>query len=123
MPSKREWLARAAAAILLIVAVVASLCVSILLPYFLAKWLANIPLLSFISILSCSLIVWLGARACSGLWGSRRGARFATQAAAVSAVVFAISLYWLVLKPTADPGPPRALESIRYWQLPTGSRI
>jgi pimeloyl-ACP methyl ester carboxylesterase len=29
-------------------------------------------------------------------------------------LVFAVSLYWLILRPTADPGPPHPLESIRY---------
>ena len=123
MSTKREWLARAAAAILLIVAVAAAASVAILLPFFLAKWSASIPLLAFASVLSCFLIVWVGARVCARLWGARRGARFATQAAGVLALVFAVSLYWLILKPTADPGPPHPLENIRYWQLPTGSRI
>jgi pimeloyl-ACP methyl ester carboxylesterase len=98
-------------------------CVAILLPYFLAKWSANISLLAFVSVLSCFLIVWGGARICSRLWGRGGGARFATQAAAILTFVYAGSLYWLILKPTADPGPPHPLENIRYWQLPTGSRI
>jgi len=123
MSSKREWLARTAAAILLIVSVAAAACVAILMPYFLANWSANIPLLAFVSILSCFLVVWAGARVCSRLWGGGSGARFATQAAGVLTLVFAVSLYWLILKPTADPGPPHPLENIRYWQLPTGSRI
>jgi pimeloyl-ACP methyl ester carboxylesterase len=123
MSTKSVWPARAAAASLLIVSVAAALCVSILLPYFLAKWFANIPLLAFVSVLSCFLVVWVGARVCSRIWRAGRGTRFATQAAGALTLVFAVLLYWLVLKPTADPGPPRALENIRYWQLPTGSRI
>ena len=123
MSLRREWLARAMAAVLLLVAVAAAPCAAILLPYFLARWLANIPLLVFVSILSCFSIVWVGARVCSGLWDARGGARFATQTAAVWAFVFAVALYWLILKPTADPGPPHPLENIRYWQLSTGSRI
>jgi pimeloyl-ACP methyl ester carboxylesterase len=123
MSSKREWLVRTAAAFLLIVTVAAAGCVAILLPYFLAKWSANIPLLAFVSVLSCFLVVWLGTRVCFRLWSGGGGARFATQAAGVLTLVFAVSLYLLILKPTADPGPPHPLEDIRYWQLPTGSRI
>jgi pimeloyl-ACP methyl ester carboxylesterase len=123
MSLKHVWLARTMAAILLIVAVASALCAAILLPYFLAKWFSNIPLLVFISIVSCFFIVWFGARVCSRLWGAGGGARFAMQVAGVLTLVFAVSLYWLVLKPTADPGPPHPLENIRYWQLPTGSRI
>jgi pimeloyl-ACP methyl ester carboxylesterase len=123
MSSTRDWLARAAAAIFLIVAVAAAACVAILLPYFLAKWSAIIPLLAFVSVLSCFLVVWVGARVSSRLWGAEDGAQFATQAAGVLTLVFAVSFYWLILKPTADPGPPHPLENIRYWQLPTGSRI
>jgi len=122
MSIRHVWLARAMAAVLLIVAVAAAPCVSIAVPYFLARWVTNIPLLAFLSILSCFLVVWVGARIGSRLWGAG-GARFATRAAGVLALVFAVSLYWLVLKPTADPGPPHPLENIRYWQLPTGSRI
>jgi pimeloyl-ACP methyl ester carboxylesterase len=123
MPRKHGWPARTAAAILLAVAIAAALCGGILLPYFLAGWLANIPVLVFVSILSCFLILWVGGRISSRLWGALRGARFATQVAGVLTLVFAVSLYWLILKPTADPGPPHPLENIRYWQLPTGSRI
>ena len=123
MSSKRKWLARVGAAIFLIVAVAAAVCVAILLPYFLAKWSANIAFLAFVSVLSCFLVVWVGARIASGLWAGGGGARLATQTAAVLTLVFAGSLYWLILKPTPDPGPPRPLENIRYWQLPTGSRI
>jgi proline iminopeptidase len=39
------------------------------------------------------------------------------------AVVFAVSLYWLLLKPTPDPGTPPTFANTRYWQLPTDSRI
>jgi proline iminopeptidase len=120
---RHVWPARALAAVLLIVAVAAAPCAAILLPYFLARWLADIPLLVFVAILSCFLIVWIGARVGSRLWGARGGARFATLTAGVLACVFAVALYWLILKPTADPGPPHPVENIRYWQLPTGSRI
>jgi hypothetical protein len=92
---------------------------AILLPYFLAKWLANIPILVFVAVLSCFLIAWFGGWAAARLWGATRGARFATQMAGVLMLGFAVSLYWLILKPTADPGPPLPLESIRYWELPT----
>jgi pimeloyl-ACP methyl ester carboxylesterase len=115
MPSKHVWLARTMAGILLIVAVAAALCAAILLPYFLAKWFATIPLLVFISIVSCFFIVWVGARVCSRLWGAGGGARFATQVAGVLTLVFAASLFWLILKPTADPGPAHPLEDIRYY--------
>jgi pimeloyl-ACP methyl ester carboxylesterase len=121
--STHLWLARAVSAILLIVAIAAALCAAILLPYFLAKWLANIPALVFVAILSCFLIVWAGGRVSASLRGANRGARFAVQVAGVLTLIFAVSLYWLILKPTADPGPPHPLENIRYWQLPTGSHI
>jgi pimeloyl-ACP methyl ester carboxylesterase len=123
MPSKPVWPARTLAAILLLVAIAAAPCAAILLPYFLARWLANIPVLVFASIVSCFLVVWVGGRVSARLWDAKRGARFATQAAGVLTLVFAASLYWLILKPTTDPGPPHPLENIRYWQLPTGSRI
>ena len=121
--SRSLGLAPAMSAILLIVAIAAALCAAILLPYFLAKWLANIPILVFVAVLSCFLIAWFGGWAAARLWGATSGARFATQMAAVLTLGFAVSLYWLILKPTADPGPPHPLENIRYWQLPTGSRI
>jgi proline iminopeptidase len=102
---------------------VAALCTALLLPYFFALWLANIPLLTFISFASFFLIVWFGVRLCARIWGATRGVRFATQAAGVLTLVFAISLYWLILKPTADLGSPRPYDNTRYWQLSTGSHI
>jgi hypothetical protein len=121
--SPRRDLARAIAVILLIVAIAVALCAAILLPYFAVRWLANIPLLVVIAILSFFLIVWLGAKASARFWGAKHATRFAVQVAGVLALLFAVSLYWLILKPTDDPGPPHPLENIRYWQLPTGSRI
>ncbi|HEY2463808.1 MAG TPA: alpha/beta hydrolase [Steroidobacteraceae bacterium] len=119
----RPWPARTGAGIVLLVALVAALCAAILLPYFMARWWANIPVLAFLSVASFFLTLWLGGRLCAHLWGANAGARFATQAAGVLTVVFAISLYWLVLKPTPDPGNPAPFENTRYWRLPTGSRI
>lgn len=123
MSGKSKWLVRAAAAFLLIVAVVVAVCVATLLPYFLAKWSANIALLACVSVLSFFSIVWVVARACSRLWGLHGSAWIATQTTGVLTFAFAASLYWVILKPTADPGPPHPLEDIRYWQLPTGSHI
>jgi len=123
MARKHGWAARTKVAIVFIPAVAAAACAAILLPYFLAAWIVNISLLVFVSISSFFAIVWLGARVCSVLWGASRGARVATQAAGALTFVLAVSLYWLVLKSTADPGPPHPLEDIRYWQLSTGSRI
>jgi proline iminopeptidase len=123
MTSKNVWLVRTIAGILLIVAIVAALCAALWLPYFLARWWASIPLLAFVSVASYFLILWVGARFCARLWGARADARFATQATGVLTLVFAISLYWLILKPTADPGIPPPFVNTRYWQLPTGSRI
>ena len=123
MSIKSVWFVRTVAALVLILAVAAAACAAILLPFFLAKWVANIPLLAFISVSSCFIVIWAGARLCSGLWHAQRSARFATQAAGVLTLAFAVSLYWIILKPTADPGPPHPLENIHYWQLPTGSRI
>jgi pimeloyl-ACP methyl ester carboxylesterase len=121
--SKHPWLFRTMSAILLIVAIAAAPCAAILLPYFLAKWLANISILVIVAMLSCFLIVSAAARVSARLWGAKRGDRFAMQLAAVLTLVFAVSLYWLILNPTADPGPPHPLKNIRYWQLSTGSRI
>lgn len=69
------------------------------------------------------LLVALVAALCAHLWGATAGARFATQAAGVLTGVFAVSLYWLVLKPTPDPGNPAPFANTRYRRLPTGSRI
>jgi pimeloyl-ACP methyl ester carboxylesterase len=123
MATKSLWPGRTIAAILLVLAIAAALCSGLLVPYFLATWLANIPLLVVIAIVSCFLVVWAGARMCARIWGAKRGASFATWMAGVLTLVSAVSLYWLILKPTADPGPPHPLEDIRYWRLPTGSRI
>jgi proline iminopeptidase len=123
MTGKHVWLARTGVGALLLVTLAAALCAAILLPYFLARWWVNIPLLAVLSIASFFVILWLGARLCARLWGANAGARFATQATGVLTIAFAISLYWLVLKPTPDPGKPTPYENTRYWQLPTGSRI
>jgi hypothetical protein len=123
MTVQSAWLPRIAAAILLIVAVVAALCAAIWLPYFLARWLTNIPLLALISVLTCVLVAWVGARASARIWGALRGARFASQMAGLLTLAFAVALYWLVLKSAPDPGNPPPFASTRYWQLPTGSRI
>jgi proline iminopeptidase len=56
------------------------------------------------------------------VWGALRGAR-ASQAAGLLTLAFAVSLYWLLLKPAPDPGNPPPFATTRYWQLPTGSRI
>lgn len=123
MTGKHKWLSRTAAVILFIVVLVAALCAALVLPYFMARWLANIPLLAFLSVASFFVVLWAGSRLCTRLWGARADARFAAQAAGVLTVVFAVSLYWMVLKPTADPGFPQPFASTRYWQLSTGSRI
>ncbi len=109
--------------ILLIIMTAAALGAAILLPYFLAKWLTSIAILVLVAALSFFLIAWFAGWAAARLWGATHSARFATQMAGVLILGFAVSLYWLILKPTADPGPPHPLESIRYWELPTGSRI
>jgi pimeloyl-ACP methyl ester carboxylesterase len=123
MTVQSSWLSRIGAGILFIATVVAALCAAIWLPYFLARWWTNIPLLALISVLSCFLVLWVGARASARAWGALRGARFASQTAGVLTLAFVVSLYWLILKPTPDPGNPPPFENTRYWQLPTGSRI
>jgi proline iminopeptidase len=120
---KHRWLVRTGAVILLLIALAVALCAAILLPYFLARWWANIPQLAIISIASFLLVTWAGARLCARLWGANAAARFATQAASILTTAFAVSLCLLVLKPTADPGNPRPFANTRYWQLSTGSRI
>lgn len=116
-------LSRALAAIFLLITVAAAPCVAILLAYFFARWLANIPLLTAIAVISCFSILWTGSRLSAHLWGAQSTARFAMQAAGVVTVVFGISLYWLILKPTPDPGNPPPFANTRYWKLSTGSRI
>src|ERR1700690_2798511 len=106
MTVQSEWLPRIGAAILLIVAVVAALCAAIWLPYFLARWLTNIPLLALISFLTCGLVAWVGARASASVWGGLRGTRFAFQTSGVLTLAFAAALYWMVLKSAPDPGNP-----------------
>jgi pimeloyl-ACP methyl ester carboxylesterase len=123
MTVQSPWLPRVGAGILLIVAVVAALCVAIWLPYFLARWLSNIPLLALMSVLSFFLVAWGGARVGARVWGAQRGDRFAAQTAGVMTLAFAVALYWLILRPAPDPGNPPPFANTRYWQLPTGSRI
>jgi proline iminopeptidase len=120
---KQVWLVRSGAIALFIITFAAALCGAVLLPYFLAGWWSNIPLLAIISIASFFLISWAGARLCARLWGANAGTRFAAQAAGILTIAFSVSLYWLVLKPTPDPGNPPPFENTRYWRLPTGSRI
>ncbi len=123
MTGKYRWLARTMAAILFIVAAVAALWVAFLLPFFFARWWASIQLLALLAVVSFFLILWAGARFSTHLWGANNGMQVATLAAGAFTFVFAVSLYLLVLKPTADPGNPRSYETTRYWLLPTGSRI
>src|ERR1700722_14180312 len=99
MTVQSAWLPRTGAAILLIVAIVAAPSAAIWLPYFLARWLTSIPLFALISIVTCFLVAWVGARASARLWGAQRGARVASQTAGLLTLAFAISLYWLMLKP------------------------
>ena len=122
MAVQPAWLPRIGAGIPSIFAVVAALCAAIWLPYFVARWMSSIALLVLISVLSCFLVLWVGARASARVWGALRGARFASQTAGVLTLTFAVSLYWLILKPTPDPGNPAPFANTRYWQS-TGSRI
>ena len=46
-------------------------------------------------------------------WGALRGARFASQTACVLTLAFAVSLYWLILKPAPDPGNPAPFATTR----------
>jgi pimeloyl-ACP methyl ester carboxylesterase len=123
MAVQPAWLPRIGAGILFIAAVVAALCAAIWLPYFAARWMSNIALLAVISVLSCFLVLWVGARASGRVWGALRDTRFAFQTAGVLTLAFAVALYWLLLKPAPDPGNPPPFANTRYWQLPTGSRI
>jgi hypothetical protein len=123
MTVQSAWLSRIGAAILLIVAAAAAGCAAIWLPYFLARWLSNIPLLVLMSVLSFFLVAWIGARASARVWGALRGTRFAFQATGVLTLAFAVALYLLALKPGPDPGNPPPFANTRYWQLPSGSRI
>lgn len=123
MSGRQVWLVRTGAGILFMGSVMAAVCIALLTPYYLARWWANIPLLFFVSILSCFLISWLGSWICIHAWGGQHAAGSAAKTAVVLTVVFGASLYWLILKPTAIPGPPPPYANTRYWQLPTGSRI
>ena len=70
MAVQPAWLPRIGAGILFVVAVVAALCAAIWLPYFVARWMGNIALLVLISVLSCFLVLWVGARVSARVWGS-----------------------------------------------------
>jgi pimeloyl-ACP methyl ester carboxylesterase len=123
MAGTSGWLSRTGAVILFMVAVVAALYIAIWLPYFLALWIVSIPLLTVISIAAFFAIAWAASRVSALLWCAARGPRFAVQAGAMLTLAFAASLYWLVLKPSPDPGAPPPFENTRYWKLATGSRI
>jgi len=94
----RLW--RIAGAILFVISAAAALCAALVLPYTMARWWTNIPLLAFISIASFFLVFWVGSRICARLWQATTGARFAARAATASTLAFAISL--ILADPEAD---------------------
>lgn len=93
MRSGPARIARTAAAILLIASLVAALCTALLLPYYLARWWSSIPLRASVSVLSCFLIFWPGARISARVWGARHSGRLASRAAGVLAPVFFALLF------------------------------
>jgi proline iminopeptidase len=64
-------------------------------------------------------VSWLVAE---GLEASHR-ARFSTIVGGLTTVAGIAALAFVVLEPVADPVPPPQASNVRYWELPTGSRI
>lgn len=117
------WPWRIGSGILFIVGAAGALFAAIVLPYIMARWWVSIPQLALLSVASFFVILWATSHGCARLWGAATGARLATLLASVLTLIFGVSLYCLVLKPTALLPDPPPFKNTRYWQLPTGSRI
>lgn len=118
------WGRRSLAVIAFVIAFAAALGAAAFVPYFLAAWSASILLLTVTSILCFGLVEGLGAFLCSLIWGASSRRRFASLATVTLTLLFAITLYIVVLRPLPHTVPD-ALPSANthYWQLSTGSRI
>jgi len=125
----KVWLRRSVATLVLLIALIAALCATGLLPYFLAAYSSNITLLAFSAVLVFAFITWGGGWLGAMIWHANRRARFACAFSGLLTATFVIALYVTVLRPSpttlAEVGPSGVVpfDNTRYWQLPSGSRI
>jgi pimeloyl-ACP methyl ester carboxylesterase len=81
------------------------------------------PLLCAVGLMLLGIVAWLLARPAFALLGVRRRGRAATVLAAVAAVAVAGPAAATVFRPGPHPAAAPAPAGVRFWELPTGSRI
>jgi pimeloyl-ACP methyl ester carboxylesterase len=119
----RTFLRRSAGALLLPVAVVAGVTVGAAGLLAAAVFTAWIPLLCAIGLALLGIVAWLLAWPAFALLGVPRGRRSATVLAALAAVAVAGLAAVTVFRPGPHPAAAPAPAGVRFWDLPTGSRI
>jgi len=93
-------------------------------PYFLAVRLASIRLLTFSSVATFGLVMWLAGEAAATLWGTTRHSRAALLLSGTITPIFLAALYVTILRPSVSGLPDvHPYPNTRYWQLTTGSLI
>jgi pimeloyl-ACP methyl ester carboxylesterase len=120
---RASLLRRSAGVLLLPVAVVAAVSVGAAGFVATAVVTARIPLLCVVGLVLLVAVAWLLAWPGFALLGARRRSRAATVLAAVVAVAVAGLAAATVFRPGPHPAAPPPPAGVRFWNLPTGSRI
>nr|BFE59592.1 hypothetical protein GCM10020063_041180 [Dactylosporangium thailandense] len=119
----RTLLRRCAGGVLLSVAVVAAATAGAAGFFATAAATAWIPLLCAAGLVALSAVAYLLARPAFALLGRRRQRRAATLFAAGVAVAVGGLATVTVFRPGPHPAAPAPPAGVRFWNLPTGSRI
>jgi proline iminopeptidase len=114
---------RAVSLLLFVLGLAVALAASLFAAYEIAKATSRVGVLVATALAVFFLLLWLVAAGAARLWGAG-WRRFALRCSAVVTVLFAVALWFAVLRPSQYPHlVPVARANTQYWSLPSGSRI
>jgi proline iminopeptidase len=123
----RSWVLlvrRAFSVFLFLAAVGTALVAGALVPYVVAAWSAKIPLMLLTAISTFALVTWAGGWLGALAWHAEKRTKFANIFSVPLSAAFVVALYFAILRPSSTRlADPIGFSDMRYWQLPTGSRI